>query len=177
VYITGNDFQVSNGANAVDLLDFGPDSGLASTLSAVVSGNVFQTNTSCGCYNGSLPGDYSVIISESLNSLVVSGNLILGGGAAGVYVNGGPGVVRGNTILGSYVGVNLNSTDGVRVIGNLIKNSVWWGIALTNGSSYNLVAWNFVKDSGVYDLYWDGTGTGNVWFWNACKTSSPPGLC
>ena len=177
VYITGNDFQVGNGANAVDVLDFGPDSGLASTLSAVVSGNVLQTDTSCGCYGESLPADYSVIISESLTSLVVSGNLILGGGAAGIYVAGGPGVVSGNTILGSFVGVNLNSANGVHVAGNVIKNSVWWGIALTNGSSSNLVTLNYVKGSGAYDLYWDGTGTGNIWFGNACKTSSPPGLC
>ncbi len=178
VYLTGNDFQVSDGANAVFLLDLGEaDFGVASTLSAVVSGNVFQTDTSCGCYVGGLPSDYSVIISESLKSLVVSGNLILGGGSAGVYVNGGPGVVSGNTILGSYDGVNLNSTDGVHVTGNLIKNSAQWGIALTNESSYNVVAWNLVKNSGAYDLYWDGTGTDNTWAYNVCQTSSPPGLC
>jgi len=178
VYVTGNDFQVSDGANAVWLEDFGQvNFGTAPTLSAVVSGNVFQTDTSCGCYVGSLPGTYSVLLSISLASLAVSQNTILDGGAAGVYVDGGPGVVSGNTILGSYVGVNLNSTDSVHVTGNVIKNSAWWGIALTNASSYNVVAFNLVKGSGQYDLYWDGTGTGNVWFGNMCKTSSPPGLC
>ena len=178
VYITDNDFQVSDGANAVWLEDFGPvNFGTAPTLSAVVWGNVFQTDTSCGCYIGSLPADYSVLLSISLASFVVSQNTILGGGAAGVYVEGGPGVVSGNTILGSYVGVNLNSSNGVHVTGNAIKDSALWGIALTNGSSDSVVAHNFVTGSGEYDLYWDETGTGNVWFGNVCQTSSPPGLC
>ena len=177
VYITGNDFQVNNGANAVILLDLGAvDFGIASTLSAVVSGNVFQTDTTCGCYVGSDPGGYSVIISESLKSLVVSGNMILGGGAAGVYVMGGPAVISGNTILGSYAGVWVDYANNVRVVGNLIKNSVAYGIAVTDGSSYNTAAWNVVKSSGVDDLYWDGTGTGNVWIGNVFGTSSPPGL-
>jgi hypothetical protein len=177
-YVTDNDFHVSDGANAVWLEDFGQvNFGTAPTLTAVVSGNVFQTDTSCDCYNGSLPGDYSVLLSISLASFDVSKNTILGGGAAGIYVVGGPGVVSGNTIRGSYVGVNLNATDGVHVTGNLIKNSAWWGIALTNGSSDNVVAHNFVTGSGEYDLYWDETGTGNVWFGNMCQTSSPSGLC
>jgi hypothetical protein len=177
VYVTDNDFQVSDGANAVWLEDFGPvNFGTAPTLSAVVSGNVLQTDTSCECYVGSLPGDYSVLLSISLASFVVSQNTILGGGAAGVYVDGGPGVVSGNTILGSYVGVNLNSTDGVYVTGNLIKNSAWWGIALTNASSYNVVAFNLVKGSGEYDLYWDQTGSHNLWIGNVYKTAYPAWL-
>jgi parallel beta-helix repeat protein len=176
VYITGNDFQVSDGAGAVALLDFGPDFGLGSTLSAVVSGNVFQTDTSCGCYVGAEPSSYSVIISEYLVSLVVSGNIILGGGAAGVYVVGGPAVVMGNVILGSYAGIWVDYANGVRVTGNVIKNSIEYGVAVTDGSSNNLVAWNVVKGSGVDDLYWDGTGTGNVWIGNIYGTSSPSGL-
>jgi hypothetical protein len=177
VYVTDNDFRVSDGANAVWLEDFGPvNFGTAPTLTAVVSGNVFQTDTSCGCYVGSLPGYYSVLLSISLASFVVSNNMILSGGAAGVYVDGGPGVVSGNTILGSYVGVSLNSTDGVHVTGNVIKNSAWWGIALTNGSSYNLVAFNLVKESGEYDLYWDETGSHNLWVGNVYKTAYPSWL-
>jgi hypothetical protein len=176
VLITGNDFQVNQAASAVDLFDFGPSEGIPSTLNAVVSGNVFQTDTSCGCYIGSEPSDYSVIIGYDLKSLVVSENTILGGGAAGVYVAGGPAVVSGNTILGSYVGVWVDYANHVWVAGNVIKNSAAYGIAVTDGSSYNVVAWNVVKNSGVDDLYWDGTGTGNVWIGNVYGTSSPPGL-
>jgi len=172
VFIVGNDFHVNFGANAVDLLDFGA----TSTLNAVVYGNVFQTDTSCGCYIGTSPGYYSVIIAENLKSLVVTGNTILGGGAAGVYVTSGPAVVSGNTILGSYAGVWVDYANHVRVTGNVIENSVAYGIAVTDGSSYNLMAGNVVKNSGVDDLYWDGTGTGNVWVGNVYGTSSPPGL-
>jgi hypothetical protein len=37
-------------------------------------------------------------------------------------------------------------------------------------SSYNIIAGNFVHGSGLYDLYWEGLGTGNVWFGNICQT-------
>lgn len=168
VYITDNAFQVSHGAGAVYLQDYGT----VSTLNAVVSGNVLQTDTSFGGYVQTDPADYSVIVSQSLKSLVVSHNKILGGGSAGVYVVGGPGEVSGNTILGSYVGVWLGNANGIKVTDNVIKNSAQWGIALTDGSSKNLVASNLVKNSGVFDLYWDGTGSGNVWKANQYTTSN-----
>jgi parallel beta-helix repeat protein len=85
-------------------------------------------------------------------------------------------VVSGNTILNSYVGVWVNHANGVQVTGNVIKNSAEYGIAVTDGSSNNLIAHNIVMNSGVDDLYWDGTGTGNVWIANQYQTSSPPGL-
>jgi hypothetical protein len=70
----------------------------------------------------------------------------------------------------------VDYANHVKVLGNVIKNSVEYGIAVTDGSSYNLVALNFVKNSGVDDLYWDGTGTGNVRTWNIYGTSSSLGL-
>ena len=171
VTITDNDFQVYEGANAVILQDFGTPS----TLKAVVSGNVFQTPSPAG-YVPTDPAGYSVIISYSLKSLVALQNTILGGGSAGVYISGGPGLVSANTILGGYYGVFLDSANNVQVTGNVIKNSAEYGIAVTDGSSNNLIAHNIVMNSGVYDLYWDGTGTGNVWIANQYQTSSPPGL-
>ncbi len=178
VYITGNYFQVSEGANAVYLQDFGEANfGTPSTLSALVSGNVFYTNTSCECYNGSEPYYYSVVLSLSLKSVAISRNTILDGGSAGVYVVGGPGVVSRNAISGSYAGVWVDYANGVNVTSNAIKNSATWGIAVTHDSNSTLVGWNYVKNSGQYDLYWDGTGTGNVWTNNYCQTSYPSGLC
>jgi hypothetical protein len=167
LYLLGNVFQVNDAADAAVLEDFGP----VSTMSAVLTGNVFQTDTSCGCYYGA-----PVIFSYELKSLVVSENWILGGWA-GIYVVGGPAVVGGNTIVGNDYGVFLDFATHVGVLGNGIKNSAVYGIAVTDGSSYNTMAGNVVKNSGVDDLYWDGTGTGNVWSWNVCQTSSPPGLC
>jgi parallel beta-helix repeat protein len=147
--------------------------GTPPTLNVVVSGNTFQTDTSCGCYVGADPADWSVILSQNLESVSVSQNTILGGGSAGVAVFGGPGMVSGNTIANSYVGVWLNDSRGVQVTGNTIKNSATWGIAVTNVSSNNLIARNIVMGSGAYDLYWDQTGTGNVWCGNLYHTSSP----
>jgi len=143
----------------------------------VAIGNVLELNTSCGCYPTGNPG-YSAVFSEALASLVFSSNTIHGSRVVpALYVFGGPATISGNTIFGSYTGVWIDYTNQATVIGNLIRNNAEYGIAVTDGSSYNVVAWNVVKTSGVDDLYWDGTGTGNVWFGNICKTSSPPGLC
>ena len=145
------------------------DFGIVPTLTAVVAGNVFQNSYSCaGC---------PVIYSLSLESVAISENIISGGGSPGVYLSGGPGTVVGNIITGAYAGVWVDYANYVHVSGNLIWNSAEWGIAVTDGSSHNLIDHNIVLDSGAYDLYWDQTGTGNVWTHNACSTSSPPGLC
>jgi hypothetical protein len=173
VIVRENDFQVSDGSTGVLLID-GTDS-----VSAIVSGNVIRTDTSCGCYSSSEPVayGYSAISLVGLASAVASGNLVLGGGAAGVYFMGGPGAVNANVILGTIVGVWADYASGVQVVGNVILNSEAWGIAVTDGSSSITVSHNVLASSGLYDLYWDLTGTGDVWAHNVCHTSSPSGLC
>jgi hypothetical protein len=172
VYVSDNDFQVSGGAEGIALFDYGTPS----TLSAVVSGNVVQTDTSCGCYAPSSP----VILTQSLKSAVVSLNRITNtpsGGAPGIYVSYGPAWVLGNVVTGAYNGVWVDYASGVHVTANVIKNSAQYGIAVTDGSSDIMVTGNFVHNTGVFDLYWDQTGTSNVWKGNLCSTSSPAGLC
>jgi hypothetical protein len=221
VYVTDNNFQASQDANAVVLYD-GYD-----TLKAVVSGNTFTTDSTCTqtwqaegwCYNEPwstyVPPEWfsSVVVSDLLINVVVSQNTIFGGGkgstnnpANGVYVTGGPGQVTGNTVTGSYIGVWLDAATGVQaaamhslwprwghhglisgntitptidvlVSGNVIKNSALYGIALTQGSSDNVITGNLIMKSSKFDLYWDKTGTGNVWRADVCMTSSPSGLC
>ena len=175
VYIIGNVFRdVNSDANGVWLDDFGPSNfGTPPTLSAVLSGNVIQTNTSCGCY-GTPPGVVPAIWSVSLESVIISYNTLQGG--AGIVLAGSPGVISGNTLRGNIVGVELYSTNFTEVTNNVIRNSATYGIALFAGSGNNTVAHNYVKNSGQYDLYWDGTGSNNVWIGNHFKTSSPPGL-
>jgi len=171
--ITDNQIlQVGQGANGVNLADYGT----VGTLNAVVSQNTVQTNTSCKCYATNSPGDYSAIISNSSSSLTVWQNTILGGGSAGVYIKGGPAVIGGNTITGSYDGVWVDQANGVHVTDNVIKNSAQYGIALTDESSHNVITGNLIKTSGTFDLCWDQTGTGNTWQGNQYDTSSPPGL-
>jgi hypothetical protein len=173
VYITGNQIQVGQGANGILLADYNT----VPTLNAVVSGNTIQTDTSCGCYDPTNPSGYSVIISSDLKSSVVTFNTINGAGAAGIYISGGPGQVAGNVVSAANTGIQVDVANGVNVAANLIKNSVQWGIAVTDGSGNNRIIGNFVHESGAFDLYWDGSGTGNVWHANLCQTSSPSGLC
>jgi len=173
VSISGNYFQVSDGSTGVLILDF------TDSMSATVTGNVILTDTSCGCYSSSeaVAYGYSAISLVGLASVSASGNVILGGGAAGVYLSGGAGAVSRNLILGTVVGVWVDYGSNIEVVGNQVLDSADWGISVTDGSSYIAVAHNTVMGSGSFDLYWDGTGTGNVWLGNMCKTSNPPGLC
>jgi len=185
-YVVDNYFALNWGAEGLVFLDLGPLLwGVPSTLSVVVSGNTIVTDTSCDCY----AIDYGAVGFGSLASFAASANTILGGGV-GFGISGGPGSVSGNTILGAIEGVGLGCEAGVdcilypevaatdvHVTGNVIVNSGEYGIAVTNGSSDNVVAHNYVTGSGLYDLYWDETGTGNVWSHNFCQTSSPSGLC
>jgi len=172
VYVLGNYFQVGNEASPIDVAGFQT----TPTLSAVISGNVGVTDTSCGCYDPTNSG-LAAILSYDLESAVISNNVILGGVSPGIYVVGGPATVSGNVVPGTYVGVWVDYANGVNVLGNVIKNSSEYGIAVTDGSSYNTVAYNLVQNSGVDDLYWDETGANNVWVKNICSASSPTGLC
>jgi len=184
VYVTDNYFGTNWEGSGPSLFDYGPASyGVPSTLNAVVTDNTIMSNNACKCFTAAVT---DVIIDFSLASMVASGNTLYGGGSgvfvsgttdSGVFVGNGPALVSGNSILGADYGIWLFGAVNTSVAGNVIKDSAHYGIALTNGSSYNLVAWNLVKHSGVDDLYWDQTGTGNSWIGNVCKTSSPPGLC
>jgi hypothetical protein len=178
IYVTGNYIESNWFGSGVWVQDFGPQEGLASTLSVVATGNDFVFDNGCGCayleYSGALGAVDTV-------SAILSWNTV-GQGGWGVLVSGGTATVSGNLILGTYVGVYLGSAFGAtytaysHVAWNVIKNSVDYGIAVVGGSSNNTVSHNLVKGSGLDDLYWDGTGTGNVWFGNVFGTSSPPGL-
>jgi len=184
VYVTGNYFGVNWQGSGPSFWDLGPaDFGIASTLNAVIIGNTVVSDNSCECYTAAVS---DVLDEFSLASLTVLGNTLYGGGAgvgvfgidsSGVFVGNGPTAIMGNTILGADYGIWLDGAVNTHVTGNVIKDSVQYGIALTNGASDNSVAYNLVKGSGVDDLFWDETGTGNVWFGDACQTSSPPGLC
>jgi len=185
VYVTGNYFGMNWGGSGPFLADFGPGEGLTATLSAVVTGNTIVTNMSCGCYTPAYP----VIFDYNLSSIVVLGNTVRGGGS-GVIVTNLPGqvaLIGWNTIIGALVGVEVGASVslgnpytapayGTNVTANVIKNSADYGIAVVGGSSYDVVSFNFVKGSGLDDLYWDQTGTNDFWFANVYATSSPATL-
>jgi len=192
VYITGNNMQVSQDANAVYLVD-----GL-NTLRAVVSGNTFTTDSTCNptwqaqglCYNAlwagqdglsGVPPEWysSVVASMSLANVVVSQNTIFGGGtgsskipANGVYVTGGPGQVSGNTVTGSYIGVWVDAATVVQAVATHNRPR-WRGHPVFSSSSvitpsHNvLVTGNVIKNSAEYGIALthgssDNTITGNV---------------
>ena len=184
ITITANHFIISEGANAANLQDAGLAYwGTPPTLKAVVSDNDIKNSGAFGPQWG-----VSAVATIQLRSIVVSSNTILGGGNPGIYILGGPGTVSGNIITGADTGVWLDVASGVHVTGNVIKNSVEYGIAVTSvnnagarvvtPSSNNFIIGNFVHGSGTYDLYWDqATGSNNNhWCGNIYHTSSPSPL-
>ena len=173
VYVEDNVFlNVNDAGDGVVAEDLSAYYGEAPTLSAVVSGNIVQTDVSCGCY---LP-IYGALDFGMLSSFVASNNLIIGG-ASGIYAAyGDPGAIRGNVIEGASIGIWLDAATGINVTGNWIKNSPQYGIEVTDGSSNIVVSYNVVKNSGLDDLYWDQTGTNDLWYGNIYATSSPATL-
>lgn len=86
----------------------------------------------------------------------------------------------------SGAGVALFGATGNTIIGNLITGNVptgetlvGGGVAVIEGSTPP--AENVVKGNRIFrndpDLFWDQTGTGNVFRDNLCRTSTPPNLC
>jgi hypothetical protein len=175
IYVTGNYIESNWFGSGVWFQDLGPSEGLASTLSVVATGNDFVFDNGCGCADLQYAGALGAV--DTVSAILLWNTVIQGGW--GVLVSGGPATVSGNLILGTYVGVYLGylgAADYTHVTWNVIKNSVDFGIAVVGGSSSNILSYNLVRGSGLYDLYWDGTGTGNAWIGNVFGTSSPPGL-
>jgi hypothetical protein len=79
----------------------------------------------------------------------------------------------------------FGATDNT-IIGNLITGNVptgetlaGGGVAVIEGSTPptgNVVKGNRILRNDP-DLFWDQTGTGNVFRDNLCRTSTPPNLC
>lgn len=90
----------------------------------------------------------------------------------------------------SGIGVLIASASGNVLIGNHIRDNdpngevpftggvvvVDLGIPGANPPSGNLVKGNLILDNDP-DIFWDGSGTGNVIERNLCRTSVPDGLC
>lgn len=169
VVISGNAFGMSQGAVGVRLNDL---AGIH-TLTAVVQNNLFATAVTVGSYNPLDPAGYSVVSAIHLKALAVAQNVFTGGGSAAVYVLGIAAVVTGNVVLSSFHGVWLASSVGAQITANTVQNSHQWGIAVTGGASNTLVQSNTALGSGLLDLYWDQTGSGNLWIANHYVTSTP----
>jgi parallel beta helix pectate lyase-like protein len=88
----------------------------------------------------------------------------------------------------SGIGVGLVGATGTTIAANLITGNVAGGETVASGGvaaiggldgtplTDNVVKGNLILGNDP-DIFWDETGTGNVFRLNACRTSSPPGLC
>ncbi|UCG02515.1 MAG: right-handed parallel beta-helix repeat-containing protein [Candidatus Heimdallarchaeota archaeon] len=80
--------------------------------------------------------------------------------------------IKENDISQCFIGVYLYYVSDSRVQENEIEDSTQYGIALVFDSSDNRIIDNEVENSGEYDLFWDGTGEGNIWRENEFDTSN-----
>ena len=87
----------------------------------------------------------------------------------------------------SGIGIALAGAHDVKIKGNLITGNVpsddtefSGGVVVVSGESTaptnNTVRGNVILKNST-DIFWDGSGTGNTFTKNLCKTSTPTGLC
>jgi hypothetical protein len=97
----------------------------------------------------------------------------------GIFVTGlRETLIRGNRVEGpGPYGISLSGAQTVSVEDNHVRGAVQSGIAVVSGSSRNMILGNHVDQSRSFDLLWDGSGTGNLFVGNHCRTSDPAGLC
>jgi parallel beta-helix repeat protein len=150
---------------------------------ATVSGNTIsklyfspKTNTATGIF-GYSPGEVTVE------------NNKLDDAQTGVYiylaVPDATVTVRANTISAGDVGIDVESSSGVRIAGNTTDGQANFGLLATNDASSNTFDGN--KASGVtgdgnYDCADQSqgdltAGTANTWTGNTGTTVSPEGIC
>jgi hypothetical protein len=88
----------------------------------------------------------------------------------------------------SGIGIGLSGSTGVTITRNLItgnvaggETAISGGVVVLKGDGGSLPTNNTVRKNVIVrndpDLFWDGTGTGNLFKRNFCRTSTPAGLC
>jgi parallel beta-helix repeat protein len=133
------------------------------------NGNTIKGNKVSGCSAGiSVSGTNQIIENEFSNSKHDS---IMIEGAFGCLIKGNKLIDSGGAGILLESGASYN-----QICGNDIRRSLDCGISLCQRSSHNLVRENQVAGSGTYDLYWDESGTGNLWEDNSYETSYPDSL-
>ena len=79
-------------------------------------------------------------------------------------------VLEHNIVIGNQDGVSLESSDRNIVEKNIVMKNTRYGIAVTMESECNTINKNVAMHNREFDLYWDGTGTDNIWTKNKYKS-------
>jgi parallel beta-helix repeat protein len=123
-------------------------------------------------------GGTGIDLQGPVTGVQVSANTITNNGLDGIHslINSKI-TISGNLIRHNLRdGIVIVSSNGNQVIGNTVSESRY-GIYLATGVGFtppirNVIMFNTAKGNFVYDLYWDGTGTGNVWKLNSYDTKN-----
>jgi parallel beta-helix repeat protein len=111
---------------------------------------------------------------------LVSGNIVTenAGYGVGLWVAGNS-IVSDNTVIGNgeYGGIALaEASYNNTVTRNIVLRNTGNGISVVEGSSANKIVLNRVKGNGngtsYFDLFDDGSGSGNIWTSNDFNTGS-----
>jgi parallel beta-helix repeat protein len=118
------------------------------------------------------------ILLQGISHGIVWANNVTNNGSSGIVVMYSDHI---NVLYGSVHdngwGIVIAGSNNNKVIGNIVRNNYNWGIALIMDdlgitSNNNVVRFNLAKGNVQFDLYDDGTGTGNVWSYNIYNTKN-----
>lgn len=119
-------------------------------------------------FSGTISG-FGIILTNSRNNRIEENEIVS---------NGRMGIILQDDANHNIVSENTVSENGIPPyppppFGGPDEGS---GIVIKTNSSYNTIEENQALNNDVWDLYLDGSGTGNLWIENDYGTSSPPDL-
>ncbi len=169
----------SNGILPAGVNVFLPGGGENQSQGMLLSGATYAV-----VYDNTVSNNHTDGIEVVLSSTgtLVSDNTVDGNGGDGIAVSGtNTGTVEYNSLNGNGAdGIHFESVTDMTVYDNTVANSGLDGIQLDAKSSGNIVEYNAVSGSGVYDLEDDSSGSGtagtaNTWIDNTARTDNHHG--
>jgi parallel beta-helix repeat protein len=126
----------------------------------------------CDFENSYVPVEFGMMYGNS--GIIIKENTFSNHAAAiFIYSDNMNGIIKENIISHiRYAGILVSTSDNNNIRENNISNCGFYGINVRWGASNNLIKKNTIEGSGLYDLYWDGTGEGNIWNENEFDTKT-----
>ena len=145
-----------------------------------VTGNTISGTEYSGIYVYNylnMSSEFNVIMGNTVSNNGHAGtwgdHVCIWGGHAGIYLHEvSRNIIKKNMVRDNREGIYLASSNCNIVEKNIVMKNTRYGIAVTMKSECNTINENVAFHNHEFDLYWDGTGTDNIWTKNRYKSKN-----